>query len=137
MTAVAEKLSATSLTDDDLVRLFVQIRDQVAAEKKVWDTRKAFLEDKMDRIGGIMMQRFNSRGCESTRTAAGTAFKHREYRANIADKDAVKQQLLEGAWELVTIIPNKEGIKQHIKEHGEVPAGVNWTEEVVIRVQRA
>lgn len=134
---VVERTKISDLTDDELVGLYVQIRDQISVEKKAWETRKAALDLKQDRIGGILLARFNAAGHESARTKSGTAYKHREYRASIADRDAVKQQLLDGAWELVTLMPNKAGIKQHIEASGDLPAGFNWTEEITIRVNRA
>lgn len=131
------KAKVSDMNNDQLVKLYVQIRDQIAVEKKQWEKRKGELEGKLDKIGGILLQRYNELGIESARTVYGTAFKHREYRANIADREVIRQQLVDGAWELVTLLPNKAGIKQHIEEHGDVPAGINWTEEITIRVNRA
>lgn len=134
---VAERTKVSEKTTDELVQLYVQIRDKAAAESKEFKERKASLDAKMEKISGIILQRYRELGIESARTAHGTAFKYKEYRANIADKAVFRELLRAGEWELATLIPNKEGIKQYMSVHGDLPAGVNWSEEVVIRVNRA
>jgi hypothetical protein len=138
MTEVTERPKISDLTNDEIVRLVVQIRDQTATEKKVWETRKAALDEKADKLKAVLLARYKELGIESARTQYGTAYKVTAGRGSIADKEIVWGLLnnpdLHG---LVTLMPNKAGIKQYIEEHNDIPPGFNWYEEVELRVNRA
>ena len=126
------------MNDDELVSLFVQIRDAANAEKKAWDVRKATLRLKRDQIAAILFKRFAERGAESVRTSHGTAFKKTVTSATVADKDVFLANVkATDAYELMDIRANKTGVEQYITAHGDIPPGVNWREEIVIQVNRS
>lgn len=130
------KLSDAS--DDILVKAFVELRDKRKVLKDTYTADDATLKARQDKIEGEILQRYNTRGTESSRTAHGTAYKTTVGYASVADREALKAYVLSNdAWELLTIAANKTSVKQHIDEHADVPPGVNWREEVHIRVQRA
>ncbi len=131
-------MKAVDLTNDELVKMYVQLRDRRSARKKEFEAADSDDKSKQDKIGAVLLQRYNAQGIESARTQFGTAFKEKVSFSSIADKEAVRSFVTEsGLWDLVTIGPNKAGIKQYIDEHGDVPRGFNWREEVEIRVRRA
>ena len=129
MTKVSE------LTNDELVKLIVQLRDRRAQRKKEDDGDKS----KIDKISGILLSRYREMGIESARTKFGTAFKQTVGHGSISDRDIVRSMIANNPdnWALVTLLPNKTGIKQYIEEHGDLPPGFNWYEEVELRVNRA
>ena len=129
MTKVAD------LTNDELVRLIVQFRDRRAQRKKEDDEDKS----KIKKISGLLLQRYREMGIESARTKYGTAFKQTVGHGSIADRDIVRSMIADNPdnWALVTLMPNKGGITQYIEEHGDLPPGFNWYEEVELRVNRA
>lgn len=129
----------SELTMDELVKVYVQLRDRRALRKKAFEMADCADKEKVQKIGGVILSRFRELGMESARTVEGTAYKHVSHLASIADRDIMRDQILKDPdnWALVTLMPNKAGIKQYIAEHGDLPPGINWIEELDIRVNRA
>jgi len=126
------------MNDDELVSLYVQIRDTANAEFKAAEERKAALKLKRDQIAAIIFKRFAERGIESMRTTHGTAFKKKVTSATVADKDVFLANVkATDAFELMDVRANKTGVEQYIAAHGDIPPGVNWREEIVIQVNRS
>lgn len=124
--------------DDVLVKAFIELRDQRSAKKAAFESDDATLKARQEKIEGVLLQRYNERGVESARTSFGTAYKTKVGYASVADRDALKTYIANNdAWELLTIMANKTAVKQFIEEHEDLPPGINWREEVHIRVQRA
>src|SRR3954471_20198542 len=86
-TATSTKIA--DLTDDKLVEVFVQLRDRRSSRKKEFEAADSNDKTKQERIEGVLLQRFNERGAESSRTAHGTAYKSEVAFASIADWDAL------------------------------------------------
>ena len=129
---------ANDMNDDELVELFIKIRDTANEEKKAWESRKALLKLKRDQIAAIIFKRFAERGVESTRTKHGIAFKKIVTSATVADKDVFLANVkATDAFELMDIRANKTGVEQYIAAHDDIPPGVNWREEVVIQINRS
>lgn len=130
--------SVTELKNDELVRLYVALRDDIAKEKADYENRVADRKAKQLKIEGILLKRLQDAGDEAVRTKYGTAYKNIRTSASVADWDSllnfVKQ---EEAWELLTRGVNKTVVEQHVAANGDLPPGVNWGQEVTIGVQRA
>lgn len=129
----------SEMSNDELVDLYVKLRDRRATRKKEFEAMDTEDENKQKKIAGLMLSRYNEMGIESARTRFGTAYKQTVGRGNIADRDIVREMIAANSdnWALVTLMPNKAGIKQYIEEHGDVPPGFNWHEEIELRVVRA
>lgn len=133
---MAAKIS--ELTDDELVKLYIQLRDRRAESKKAWQTQDEDLESKQKKIEGLLLSRFNERGIESARTSFGTAFKAKAEFANVADKDAFFSFVkANDAFEFLESRCNKTAVRQYIESNNDLPPGINWREEVHIQVRRA
>jgi hypothetical protein len=125
-------------TDDVLVKAFIELRDKRSTTKAAFDAEDARLKAHQEKIEAVLLQRYNERGVESSRTTYGTAYKTTVGYASVADKDALKGYIAENdAWELLTIMANKTAVKQYIEENNDLPPGINWREEVHVRVNRA
>ena len=128
----------SELGDDDLVKLYIQIRDQKAVESKAWDVRETDLKEKLEKIGAVLNVRFKERGSTSTKTPFGTAFQDKVAYATVADRDAFFDYVFNNqARELIAASVAKDGVRQYIAAHNDIPPGVNWTEEVVVKVRRS
>lgn len=133
---MAAKVS--ELTDDELVKLYVQLRDRRAEAKKAWENQDEDMKAKQGKIEGLLLARFNERGIESARTVAGTAFKAKSEFASVADKDAFFNFIKENdAFEFLESRCNKTAIRQYIETNNDLPPGINWREEIHIQVRRA
>lgn len=129
----------SDLSNDELVLLYIQLRDKRASRKKEFEMADGADKAKQEKIEDILLVRYREMGIESARTKHGTAFKQKVGHASIADREVLRQQIADDPdnWALVTILPNKAGIKAYIEEHGDLPPGINWSEEYELRVTRA
>ena len=123
---------------DDIVDRYIQLRDLKA--KKTADL-KAALEDidlAMEKCERFIMNHLNTNGMESCGTAAGTAFKSNVTSATVADWPALLDWIkAEGAWSMLERKVNKTAVVEFRTEHDDLPPGVNWREETVVRIRRA
>jgi hypothetical protein len=133
-----EQMKLNEAPDDVLVKAFIELRDKRSAIKAAFEAEDSKLKARQEQIEAILLARYNERGVESSRTAYGTAYKTTVGYASVVDKEAFKNYVVENnAWELLTISANKSAIKQYIDENNDLPPGVNWREELHVRVNRA
>lgn len=130
--------SVTELKDDELVRIYVALRDDISREKADYENRVADRKAKQLKIEGILLKRLQDSGSEAVRTKYGTAYKSVRKTASVADWDALLPFIQNHeAWDLLTRGVNKTVVEQFVEANGELPPGVNWRQEVVVGVQRA
>lgn len=131
--------SVTELKNDELVRLYVALRDDISKEKADYENRVADRKAKQLKIEGILLKRLQDAGDEAVRTKYGTAYKNIRTSASVADWDALAPFLEENdLWkDLLTHSLSKVAIEQYVAANGELPPGVNWRQEVTIGVRRA
>ena len=131
-------MKVTALPNDELVKYYIELRDRRATRKKTYETENNADKVKQEYIEGVLLQRYNAAGIESARTAYGTAFKSKQTTASVGDKDVFMNHIKQNsAFELLEVRCSKEAVEQYITEHKELPPGVNWREEIHIRVQRS
>ncbi len=122
----------------DAVKMYVELRDEQAVLKAAYDAEKAKIEAKMAILEASILKLFTNTGMDSVNTAFGTAFKATTVRASVADRDVFLQFLQkEDNWSLADIRAAKQNIVQYKEAHeGNIPPGISWSEEVVVRVRR-
>lgn len=131
-------MKVNELRDDELVRLYIGIRDRRAMRKAGYSNEDADDKARQDKIEGVMLQRFQAAGVESVRTAFGTAYKSTRSSARVADKDAFMGYVRgNDAWELLETRASKEAVEQYVAENEELPPGINWREEVTVNFNRS
>lgn len=132
------KTAISALGNDELVKLYVQLRDRRTVRKKEFEAADEQDKAKLERIEGVLLVRFNESGSESVRTKEGTAYKHKSTYASVGDRDAfVGYVKATQDFELMDVRANKTAIQQHLEASGDLPPGINWREEIHIRVNRA
>ena len=131
-------MKAVELSNDELVKLYVQLRDRRSDRKKQWESLDEGDKSKQEKIEAIILARYAEQGIESARTAHGTAYKTKVGYASVADKDTFFDWVMENkATEFLESRANKTAVQQFINEHQDLPPGINWREEIHIRVNRA
>ena len=131
-------MKVSELKNDELVTLYIQLRDRRAQRKAAYDNDDVSDKQKQEKIENLLLARFQDQGVESVRTAAGTAYKYVRESCTTADADLFWQYVLDrNAFELVEKRPNKTAIKQYKEEHQDIPPGLNWREEITIGVRRS
>lgn len=133
----ATKRSVTELNNEQLVKLYIGLRDRRSERKRAYETDDEGDKAKQEKIEGILLRRFQDDGIESVRTASGTAYKTVRTSASVADADlffsfVVKNDL----WDLLEKRCSKTVVEQYKAEHQELPPGVNYSETVCVNVRR-
>lgn len=135
---VLEKPKVSDMAVDELVKLYVAFRDRRSVRTKEYDTADAQDKAKLEKLEGRLLALFAASGLESSRTQFGTAYKTKVSYASVGDKDVFMQHVKDnGAFDLLDVRVNKTNVMQHLAEGEELPPGVNWREEIHIRVNRA
>lgn len=124
---------------NDVVKLYVDLRDEKAALKKKHTEDSAKIDAKMKQIEAKLLQVFEQSGMESVNTDAGTAYKSTQSTCSLADKEVFFNFCKDkNEWALADIRAAKPAIAQYVEANGGVlPPGVNWREEVVVNVRRS
>ena len=131
-------MKVSELPNDELAKVYIQIRDARAQAKKAFETADDALKEKLGKISAVFLDRFKKDGSEAVRTVYGTAFKATDEFASVGDRDAFMTHVKEqGAYELMDVRCNKTAVKQYIEAHQDVPPGVTWRTEVVVRIHRS
>ena len=81
-------------TVDDLVGLYVKMRDVKSAKQKEFDDWKKAHEEKMAKVEAALLKHLNESGAEAVRTEHGTAFLTRKMRPSIRDFGALREYIL-------------------------------------------
>jgi len=126
--------------DDKLVETYIAIRDSVAAKESAHKEALSPLKGKLDKIEAEFLRRFSERGQESVRTNFGTAYKSTRSSATVADRGSYVGWILEAPEDRLSYLDvraNKTEVAQYKGEHGDVPPGLNWREELVVGFRRA
>lgn len=131
-------MKASELPSNQLVDLYIQIRDRRALRKAEYENADAGDKHKQEKIEGILMVRFHNDGVESIRTDAGTAYVSARSAFSVADRDAFRKFVEDNnAWELVEMRAAKTACTQFKEEHNDLPPGLNYSEVKVINVRRS
>lgn len=126
------------MTTDVLIEKYIQLRDKKTQMKSEFDAKLAPIEEAMQKIEAHLMKTLNELGSDRIGGATGVAFKSTQNSATVADKELFRQFVLANdRWELADIRAAKTAIKEYIDENDDLPPGINWRSETVIRVNRS
>lgn len=122
-----------------LVERYVKLRDAKAKIAKKAKDQVAVLDEAMGKIEAVLLAQFNEAGIESVRTSAGTAYKDPKTSATVRDWDAFIAFVRENeAWHLLKHDVVKTGVVEYRQANDdELPPGVDWREEITIKVRSA
>jgi hypothetical protein len=122
-----------------IVDRYIQMRDMKAELKKQLDKKLEQLEIAMKKCEGAIMTHLNTHGAESIRTAAGTVFKAQQTSATVDDWDQLLAFIQQNeAWNMLDHKVNKTAVAEFMEANpGDLPPGVAWRAEHVVRVRRS
>lgn len=131
-------MKITDLPDDQMVRIYIELRDRRAVRKAAFENEDAGDKSKQEKIESVLMERFIKSGTNSIGTDFGTAYKASRTSATVADKEVYLSWVREqDAWDFLDIKANKTSIVAFKDEHNDLPPGINWREESTINVRRS
>jgi len=122
---------------EGIVDRYIQMRDKKAELKAKFDAETAKLDEGMEKCERFMLNHMNNTGVESVGTKAGTVFKSKVTSATVADWDATLAFIrAEGMWNLLDKRVNKTAVVEFREQKDDLPPGINWREETVVRFRR-
>jgi hypothetical protein len=121
-----------------LIDRYVKLRDRKAVMKAEYDASVAKIDEAMEKVENFILGHLNANGIDSVGAPAGTAFKSTLTSATVRDWDALLAYIREQeAWNLLDHRVNKTAVVEFKDARNDLPPGVNWREEQVVRIRRA
>jgi len=123
---------------EDLIDRYVKLRDRKAEMKAAYDLSVAKIDDAMEKVENYILGHLNQNGIDSVGSPAGTAFKQAMTSATVGDRDAFMAYVkANDAFNLLDARANKTAVAEFKELNNDLPPGVNWREETVVRIRRA
>ncbi len=123
---------------EQLIDRYVKLRDKKAEMKAAYDLSIAKIDDAMEKVENYLLGHMNANGVDSVGSPAGTAFKQQMTSATVGDWDSLLAYIREQqAWNLLDHRVNKTAVVEFKEASNDLPPGVNWREETVVRIRRA
>jgi|SRR5262252_1143078 len=117
---------------DHLIAESLDLRKQIKAA----EARVAEIKEKRTQINAQILEFLDSTGQESAKTAAGTAYVHRQDYASCSDADGFMQFIAHNnAYELLNRTPNSTACRAFADQHGHLPPGVNLNTQRTAKVR--
>lgn len=127
-----------TMTLDEVVKKYVELRDKKDVLRADYDASVAKIDEKLRLIEGKVMEYLDDAGAESIKTQFGTAYTAESVSVTSADKGAFVDFVKEKSeWGLADIRVSKTGVEQYLQAGHDLPPGVNYRRERVLRVKRA
>lgn len=126
------------MTVAELVKKYIELRDQKAAMKAKFAEQEAKVNEVMEKIEAKLLQVMEQLGVDNMKSEAGTAYRSTRASTTVADRDAFLKFLQEsGEWSLADLRAAKATVTQYKDaNNGALPPGLNWREEVVVGIRR-
>lgn len=124
---------------DQIVRVYVKIRDARAAAAKEAKERDAELKDKLSKLEAVLLNHLNTTKADSVKTSEGTFYRQEDLIPTGSDWEAFYAWVKENdAFDALERRIKKTFIAEYIEAHdGEIPPGVSVYREHVVRVRRS
>lgn len=123
---------------DDVVRGYIQLRDQKAKLKAKYENEVEGLNTKMAVLEGFMLQEVEATGVDSFKTADGTAYRYSQNSATVADWDTLLHFIQSNEmWNLLERRVSKLVVEEYRQEHQQLPPGVKFSSIYKIGFQRS
>lgn len=125
------------MSADQLIDRYIKMRDKITDLKKQCDADVAPIKAAMDRIERHFLNDLNEKGANSFGTPTGVVFKSTVNSATVADKELFREYLIRtGEWGLADIRAAKTAVKEYVESKEDLPPGLNWRSETVVRINR-
>jgi len=113
-------------------------RNKIQAELKALDDQAKVLKEKREKIDTEFLRRFNAEGVTSVKTRVGTPYVIAQTSVHVADKDAFWTWMEQSnSFDFLNVSANKTLVQDHIKQHEEVPPGLNWVVQNKIGLKKS
>jgi hypothetical protein len=123
---------------DEVINRYIQLRDRKAELKKEFDNSVADIDAGIERLENYLLGHFQKTGQTSAGTQMGTAYLAPQTSATVADWETTLSWIKQNdAWHFLERKVNKTAVVEFRSANDDLPPGVNWREENVVRVRRS
>lgn len=123
---------------DQLVAKYIALRDLIAAEEAEFKNTMQGKKEMLDKVENVLKQHFDETGTDTvTVRGVGTAYKTMRTSTGVADWEEVLPFIKShGAWDMLERRVNKTAVLDYLKNAGELPPGINMSQQVVVNIRR-
>jgi hypothetical protein len=121
---------------EKLVTDFIELRDKLDEFDKKTAVERKKIADLKDSVLGEIGAFMSANNLENLRTKAGTASRKIKYTATVADAELFMELVKAGNYDLIERRANSTAVQQWVRDHNELPAGVNLSQVESVGVQR-
>lgn len=116
---------------------YIWARDCIAKLKqKHTEELKPLLQIQEELAGRIQSFMEANNITDGLKTSGGTCYLSTKYTASVADGEAFMNFVKQGNWDLIERRANPTAVRDYVKEHNNLPAGVNLTAFQQLGVRR-
>ena len=121
----------------DLTKLYVEVRDRIAARKAEFEAADSADKDILRNIELVLMAKMDTDGEESVRTPFGTAFIGTDDFASVETWDIFRDFIKENdAFDMLEKRCAKTAIRQYIEANNAPPPGIKYGTRRTLSVRR-
>lgn len=116
---------------------YVKVRDALKALDERHRAERQPLTQLLDKLGGRLQKFLGDNSLENVKTKAGSCYVSTRYTASVQDADAFMRFVIEGKhFDLLERRASSEAVKDYVKTHNHLPAGVNLNAMQSVGVRR-
>lgn len=124
-------------TLDEAINVYVATRDELAAERKAYNTYEARAKNYMSRIEMFIKGKADEMGVDSVRTKSGTAYRTVKTAYRVGNWESYLDWLKEtNNFQCLEKRAAKNAVKEIHDDTGEIPPGLEYHVEVGFDVRR-
>lgn len=124
-------------TINDAINTYVATRDELAEERKAYNSYEARAKNYMDRIEMFIKEKADEIGVDSFKTQSGTAYRSVKTQYRVGNWDAFREWMIQtGNLHCVEKRAAKNAVKEVHDETGEIPPGLEYVVEIGFDVRR-
>ena len=124
-------------TLDEVIRVYVAMRDEKAAKKRAFDESVKELTENMSKLEGFIKSKLQEMNVDSVKTSHGTAFTTRQVFVGVADWDSVIDYIKStGDFGILNHAVNKTAVNEYVADKGTPPPGVKVDSFIKVAVRR-
>ncbi|MDE2102748.1 MAG: hypothetical protein KGL39_36220 [Patescibacteria group bacterium] len=122
---------------DELVSIYIRLRDRRAARKKEYDEADAADKASQEKIEAKLLTTFNENGLTTAGCELGTAYTSTRTSATVADWETLLEFIRKhDSWAMLEHRVSKKAVEDYMAANEELPPGVSISREVVVNIRR-
>jgi hypothetical protein len=130
-------MNAETVTNDQVIERALALRDHIATAKKQFAVEILEYENALTACENYLLKVMQDRNEDNIKTSKGTAFKSKQMRVSMADRDAVIEYVIaHNRFDIFTNHVAKEVVKEIIEAEGRAPPGIDVQSFIACHIRK-